>query len=141
MIDSVAESSGFQVSPRASIGDAAGSLDRNELGQDAFMNLLVTQLRNQNPLEPQDNSEFIAQLAQFSLLQNSKQSTNRLGGLLDATQLAQGAGLVGKEVSFRDEDGNTVNGVVERAHFLGGQVELEVAGSRIPLEDVSSVAL
>jgi flagellar basal-body rod modification protein FlgD len=48
-------------------GTAAGR--ETKLGQDAFMRLLTTQLANQDPLKPQDNGEFIAQLAQFSSLE------------------------------------------------------------------------
>ncbi|WP_275423023.1 flagellar hook assembly protein FlgD, partial [Pseudomonas aeruginosa] len=43
--------------------------DKNALGKDAFLQLLVTQMQHQNPLDPQDNSEFVAQLAQFSSLE------------------------------------------------------------------------
>ena len=50
-----------------STGAAAGR--ETKLGQDAFMRLLTTQLANQDPLKPQDNGEFIAQLAQFSSLE------------------------------------------------------------------------
>ena len=51
----------------ATTGTAAGR--ETKLGQDAFMRLLTTQLANQDPLKPQDNGEFIAQLAQFSSLE------------------------------------------------------------------------
>lgn len=139
MLDSI----GATASPAEpkSLSGAAG-FGRGELGRDAFLNLLVTQLRNQSPLEPQDNSEFIAQLAQFSQLENAEQSNDRLGSLLEASQLSQGAGLVGKKVSFSDGDGGELSGLVERAHLVSGKVELEVGGGRrLPLGDIRSVAV
>ena len=60
-------SSNSGTSNDATTGAAAGR--ETKLGQDAFMKLLTTQLANQDPLKPQDNGEFIAQLAQFSSLE------------------------------------------------------------------------
>ena len=51
-------------------GAALGNTKTDALGRDAFLNLLVTQLQHQNPLEPQADGEFLAQLAQFSSLES-----------------------------------------------------------------------
>jgi flagellar basal-body rod modification protein FlgD len=56
----------------------------NQLGQDAFLNLLVTQLRHQDPLQPQADGEFIAQLAQFSSLEKLTQMTTTLDAIKTA---------------------------------------------------------
>lgn len=140
MIDSLGAAAPAAEAKPKSLSAAAG-FGREELGRDAFLNLLVTQLRNQSPLQPQDNSEFIAQLAQFSQLENAEQANDRLGSLLEASQLSQGAGLVGKKVSFLDAEGGETTGVVERAHLVSGKVELEVGGQRLPLGNVRSVAV
>jgi len=140
MIDSLGAAAPAAESQPKSLSAAAG-FGRDELGRDAFLNLLVTQLQNQSPLQPQDNSEFIAQLAQFSQLENAEQANDRLGSLLEASQLMQGAGLVGKEVSFLGTDGAEASGVVDRAHLVSGKVELEVDGRRLPLGNVRSVAV
>tara|TARA_R110002072_G_scaffold28308_2_gene91128 strand:+ start:203 stop:625 length:423 start_codon:yes stop_codon:yes gene_type:complete len=140
MIDSLGAAAPAAETQPKSLSSAAG-LGRDELGRDAFLNLLVTQLQNQSPLQPQDNSEFIAQLAQFSQLENAEQSNDRLGSLLEASQLSQGAGLVGKTVSFLGADGSEASGVVDRAHLVSGKVELEVEGQRLPLGNVRSVAV
>jgi len=140
MIDSLGAAAPAAESKPTSLSAAAG-IGRDDLGKDAFLNLLVTQLQNQSPLEPQDNSEFIAQLAQFSQLENAEQSNERLGSLLEASQLSQGAGLVGKTVSFLGSDGNEASGVVDRAHLISGKVELEIEGRRLPLGNVRSIAV
>lgn len=56
-------------------------LNNSGLGQDAFLNLLVTQLKNQDPLSPQPNGEFLAQLAQFSSLEQLTQISQSIDNL------------------------------------------------------------
>ena len=63
----------------------------SELGKDAFLTLLVTQLQHQDPLSPQDNSEFVAQLAQFSSLEAIQNLSSSMGN-------TQALSLVGKNV-------------------------------------------
>ena len=71
------------------------------LGKDAFLQLLVTQLKNQNPLDPQDNTAFVAQLAQFSSLEgitSLNDTVNSLSGGLQSSQALQASSLVGRSV-------------------------------------------
>ncbi|MCY1421509.1 Basal-body rod modification protein FlgD [compost metagenome] len=71
------------------------------LGKDAFLQLLVTQMQNQNPLDPQDNGEFVAQLAQFSSLegmQSLNASVNTIVGNFQSSQALQASSLVGRNV-------------------------------------------
>lgn len=73
----------------------------SSLGKDAFLQLLVTQMQNQNPLDPQDNTQFVAQLAQFSSLetmQNLSDSVDAIGGMYQASQALQASNLVGQTV-------------------------------------------
>lgn len=74
---------------------------KSALGRDEFLKLLVTQLENQDPLSPQENGEFIAQLAQFSSLeeaQNLTQSFNNFAGSFQSSQHLQATSLVGRPV-------------------------------------------
>ncbi|SDU85702.1 flagellar hook assembly protein FlgD [Pseudomonas mucidolens] len=85
-----------------SLSDAAKSASGNQaLGKDAFLQLLVTQLKNQNPLSPQDNGAFVAQLAQFSSLEGINtlnDSVNAISSNYKSSQALQASSLVGRSV-------------------------------------------
>ena len=74
---------------------------QGELGQEAFLELMTTQLRNQDPFEPMDNGEFLGQLASFgtvSGIEDLKTEIQKLAGSLTSNQTLQAAGMVGHEV-------------------------------------------
>ena len=74
---------------------------KQALGKDAFLQLLVTQLKNQNPLEPQGNGEFVAQLAQFSSLEGIttlNDTVSGIAGAVGSSQALQASSLVGRSV-------------------------------------------
>lgn len=74
----------------------------NELGQSAFLKLMITQLENQDPLSPQENSEFIAQLAQFSSVESLDRLNNNFDSFTNnfvANQALQASTLVGRSVT------------------------------------------
>lgn len=71
------------------------------LGKDSFLQLLVTQLNNQNPLDPQDNTQFVSQLAQFSSLESMENLDTTLGSFyssFQSSQALQASSLVGRSV-------------------------------------------
>ena len=71
------------------------------LGKDAFLQLLVTQMKNQNPLDPQDNTQFVAQLAQFSSLESMQNLTSTVDSIATSyksSQALQASSLVGRSV-------------------------------------------
>ncbi len=77
------------------------SNQKKELGKNEFLNLLVAQLNNQNPLEPQGNGEFIAQLAQFSQVEGIEKLNTSMGSLVtgyQSSQALQASSLVGRKV-------------------------------------------
>ena len=74
----------------------------NELGQNAFLQLMITQLENQSPLDPQDNTQFISQLAQFSSVESLDQLNNNFDSFTNnfmANQALQASTLVGRSVT------------------------------------------
>jgi flagellar basal-body rod modification protein FlgD len=101
MVDAVAATTYLTTDQYADQQMMANSGD-DELGRDAFLTLLTTQLTNQNPLDPMDNEAFVAQLAQFSSVEGIKGMQASLEGIaagMRQDQMMAGANLVGKTVS------------------------------------------
>ncbi|MCT2529339.1 hypothetical protein N2382_00595 [SAR92 clade bacterium H921] len=110
MIDSATTSS-FLTTDQYADQQIAALSGEDELGRDAFLTLLTTQLTNQNPLDPMDNEAFVAQLAQFSSVEGIKgmqASLETIVGGMREEQMLTGASLVGKKVA------------VEGGFFTGG---------------------
>jgi len=83
--------------------EANGSTDSNELGQSAFLELMITQMENQDPLSPQENSDFIAQLAQFSSVEGMERLNSNFDSFASnfiSNQALQASSLVGRSVSI-----------------------------------------
>ena len=109
-----------------------------------YMNLLITQLQNQNPLEPLDNNEMAAQLAQFSQLQQLESMNTSFSDVLATTELSYANSLLGKEIAFMapNETGATdaTSGVVEHVYNnIDGEILLGVGTHTLALQDVISV--
>ena len=104
------------------------------LGKDDFLKLLTTELRNQDPLQPMDNKDFIAQMAQFSSLEQMNNVSksmddlkNSMTGFFQQGLLNQGAALIGKQVSGLDTDGVTeISGIVDSVKWLDGNPQLNI---------------
>jgi flagellar basal-body rod modification protein FlgD len=109
-----------------------------------YMKLLVTELQNQNPLEPLDNKEMASQLAQFSQLQQLESMNTSFAKVLQTAERNYATSLIDKEVSFvaTTESGDTevltgvVNGVYSDAD---GQTVLSVGGQAVGLENIIAV--
>lgn len=119
-----------------------------ELGKDAFMDLLVQQMKNQDPMNPQSNDQFIAQLASFSSLeqmQNMNDNLLTMALLQDnnalMSQLTTGSSLIGKDVTWTDpETGVEQSGVVGSIKVEGGLSYLDVGGTEVPLQTITQVS-
>jgi len=109
-----------------------------------YMKLLITQLQNQNPLEPLDNKDMAAQMAQFSQLQQMENLNSSFGKVLQSVQRSYASSLIGKEVSFEAiaEDGSVegLTGAVEEVTIgEDGDIILTVGDQKVELTDVVSI--
>ncbi len=109
------------------------------LDQDAFMMLLLAQLKNQDPLKPMEDKDFIAQLAQFNSLSQLTQMNETLNNLIAAQTLTEASALIGKTVSGLTSEGDMVTGLVSGLHVADGKVTLDVEGRDVMLDTVQSV--
>ena len=112
-----------------------GALDEN-----AFMQLLITQMQNQDPLQPTDNQQFIAQLAQFSTLEQTTQQTAQITSLGQIMGTTQALGLVGRHVQYTDSTGASTSGQVTGLTFSNGSVQLQVNGVNVSPANITGVS-
>ena len=123
-VNPIGAGSTAQQSSTSPTGDAS-------LDYDAFLKLLVAELKNQDPTEPMKSSEYVAQLATFSNVEQAIQTNNKLDSLLSSTALAQIDGLIGRTVTSAD---GTVSGKVEAVRVVN-------SGAVAVLEDGKEVAI
>lgn len=97
------------------------------MDKDAFLKLLVGQLRNQDPMNPEAGMDM-GQMAQFSMVEQITNLTGTTQQLLDETRMGSVLNLVGKTVTYTDRDGASVTGIVDRVIVAGGEPRLTVAG-------------
>jgi flagellar basal-body rod modification protein FlgD len=100
----------------------------NGIGKDTFMKLLVAQMSQQNPLEPTDDKEMIAQMTQFSTLEQMTNMATSSAANATSGQVSQAVALIGHDVSYMDADGATQTGSVERVGFKNGAPVLTIGG-------------
>ena len=111
------------------------------LGQDDFLKLLVAQLSAQDPLNPQNDSDFIAQMAQFSSLEQTKGMQSSLSALLAQQDFAQASAVLGHEVNLQIDQDTTVQGVVTAVNIEAGTPKIVVNGQSYDLASLLSVSL
>jgi flagellar basal-body rod modification protein FlgD len=105
----------------------------SQLGETAFLQLLTTQLQNQDPLNPMDDTQSVAELAQFSAVQATTSLNDSFSSFESNFSVMQSAGLLGKTVSAQSTDasGNvsTVTGTVKTISVVNGVPEFTLADS------------
>lgn len=108
----------------------------NELGQEAFLELMITQLKNQDPLSPQENGEFVAQLAQFSSVEGIDRlntSFDNFSGNFQSNQALQASSLVGRSVTVP-----TDRTLIEPGSSVSGSVDLDSTSSDVTMKIYNS---
>lgn len=96
------------------------------LDYDTFLRLLVAQMKNQDPTQPMDSTEYVAQLATFSNVEQLIASNKKLDQLVSESRLEQGANLIGLTVTSEDDG---VSGVVESVRITGEGIMAKLSGA------------
>ncbi len=117
----------------------AGSSVANELGADVFLQLLVAQLKYQDPTSPADGTEFLAQTAQFTMVEKLTQIAEQTEASAVVNRNLGAASLVGRQITWMSPDGTPGQGVVQSARLGSAGPVLTVDGRDVPFDMVSSV--
>ncbi len=119
-----------------------GNLDEN-----AFLQMMVTEMQYQDPLEPMDDTQFLSQLAQFTALeqmtnvaQTDQSVLSTLQSLAGIYQASYAHQLLGSNVVVTADDGSTVSGVVTAVRYVNGSPELVVNGTNYALSSLQQVS-
>ena len=110
------------------------------LGQNEFLKLLVTQMRNQDPMQPVSDTEFIAQMAQFSSLEQTKTMSADITKLRQGNDFLQATNLLGKEVRLSLGDMAFTKGIVTDLNVKDGEARIIVGDKTYTLDQVNSVS-
>ena len=103
-----------------------------------FLQLLVTQLQHQDPIEPVDQENFMQQLASFTTVEEIEKLNLRFDEMLRVQELSQGYDLVGRDVRFLEANQLTT-GKVDEVQFEDGQVMALVEGRQVPVSSITSI--
>ena len=118
-----------------------GSTERPEqFGKDTFLKLLVAQLRYQDPTSPTDGAEFLAQTAQFTVVEKLEELAKTNAELLAAERLTTATSLIGRSVSYTNAEGTEATGLVTATRTGPLGPVLQVGNDEIPLTAVTQVS-
>ncbi len=120
--------------PSNAVDNPGATLDRN-----AFLKLLVAQLKYQDPTKPADSSQLVAQSAQLTMVDRLNDIAELLDSAAASNRLSLAGTIVGKEVTFVDEDGYTQSARVDAVRVENGEVNLTAGNFSVPLSAVTVV--
>ncbi|MBN2040557.1 MAG: hypothetical protein JW864_10965 [Spirochaetes bacterium] len=131
------QNTGFQNTEKTQPRKFTGN---ENLDKDAFLKLLVTELRHQDPTQPMENREFISQMAQFSALEQMTNVNKSVQTLNRSSRSGEAYSLLGKQIkAFDPVTGRKIEGLVSGMFFKGDDIRLVVGGKEIGLNDVHAV--
>lgn len=128
---------------------SSGSVKGNDLRDvdlDQFLGLLITELQNQDPLNPMDNAQMLAQISTIREIGSTTQLTETLESFAVGQELAMASGLIGRKVTGLDTEANPVDGVVDRVSVQTDsnnpsirQVSVHVGTSIVDMKNIREI--
>jgi flagellar basal-body rod modification protein FlgD len=110
------------------------------LGKDDFLKLLVTQLRNQDPMNPVEDRDFMAQMAQFSSVEQLANMSTAIERMSTASQATQSVALIGRTITWKRDDDTTGEGVAQSVAFgADGKITIAVGEDEVAPSEIESV--
>lgn len=111
----------------------------NAMDKDMFLKLLVTQLKYQDPSNPSDPSAFMAQTAQFSMVEKISEVATAQQQMVSAQLMSSATNMVGRTVTYTGADGMSKTGIVTSATISGSNPTVKVGDTDVPLSSVKEV--
>ena|SRR5688572_15525942 len=123
-------------------GTSGSSKKKNfELKTEDFIKMMITQLQNQDPMEPAKNQELLAQMSQIGQLQSATSLQESLKGIVQQNQIGAAAALIGKNVQGLDTNDDPIGGIVTSVKVGADGVNLELDnGTSLPITRVTAIA-
>ena len=110
------------------------------LNLDTFLTLMITELQNQDPLNPLDNAEILSQISQIREIEATSDLQETLDAVLLGQNLSSATGMLKKRIDALDDQGSPVQGIVDRVTVAGGQIKLQVGTAQVDLQNVREVS-
>jgi len=132
------------------LGATAGkAVDRSKLpqqsdkfaniGLEQFITLMVTELQNQDPLNPMDNAQLLDQLSNMQSITSTKKLTETLDAVMLGQNLSNAGGLIGKVINGLTDKGDEVTGTVDKATLVGNVPYLNIGDESIRISNVRHI--
>lgn len=109
------------------------------LDLDHFLTLMITELQNQDPLDPLDNAQILQQISQIREIEATSQLRDTLDAVLLGQNLANASGLLNKQVTALTDRGEQVQGPVQRVTVADNQVKLTIQGTEVSVDNVREI--
>jgi len=114
--------------------------EKNGLGKDSFLKLLLTQLKHQDPTKPMEDKEFIAQMAQFSSLEQMSNINKEMRNLVQSSKSAEAYSILGRDIEAYDpKQQKRISGTVNSVFYKGDEIMIGVGDDHISMENIHSV--
>jgi flagellar basal-body rod modification protein FlgD len=112
----------------------------NSLTPQDFIQMMVTQLQNQDPLQPTSNEDLLNQMSEIGQLQSSTDLSTTLKTITLQNDISSAGNMIGKQVTGQDDRGNPMQGVVDSVKVVDGAVSLELDnGQELSLSNVTGI--
>jgi flagellar basal-body rod modification protein FlgD len=127
------------------VASSPSTLQAKPLGMEEFLKILLTQLTYQDPLKPMDNQQFMAQMAQFTSLEQTQQLNDKMSTLIANQSALQSVGLIGRTVDITADGGTSITGTVTALSLTGASPALTLTTtsgaslSNVSLSQVTAV--
>ena len=122
----------------AATAPSADTSGNNSLNEETFLTLLVAQLKYQDPTKPADTTQFLAQTAQFTVVEKLEELSNQQTEMVTAQLMASATNLIGRTVTYTDASGIERSGVVAST-TIGSSPTLQVGNTDVALSSVKEV--